>query len=176
MKPAPRSKPCWLLPTAWGLALCASTVGCANVNRTAQRSDGLLDFVWSLTVRPRRDVVPVEVRSGRAGEILTAHAEATSSRAMYVSGTLKNGFGYGDIFDAHIDVEVFDPARKLVAATATDYSPRPIPNDYHGTPGRASFGIELPSVPAAGSRVRVVYHQIALADCKISRAQPVPEP
>lgn len=117
--------------------LCWLYAGCANVERAAQRSDGLLDFVQALVGHPRRDVVPVERFSRRSGGIVSAHAEIDHRGGTCVSGTLHKGFGYEGEYDAHVDVKVFGTDRRLIAALATDFFPRPIPNDYHGMTGRA---------------------------------------
>ena len=152
-----------------GLLLCGLCAGCANLGREAQRSDGLLDFVVALAGHPRLDVVPVERISGRAGEIVSAHAEVDRRGGTYVSGTLHNGFGYSDVQDAHVDVRVSGSDRQLIAALATDYFPRPIPRDYHGTIGRASFSVRLPFVPAAGSTIQVIYHQTDRQECRTAQ-------
>ena len=151
---------------ALGCFLGWSLTGCANLRREAQRSDGLLDFVQALVGHPRVDVVPIERVSGRAGEIVTAHAEADRKGGTYVSGTLHNGFGYSEIYDAHIDVNVLGTNRQLVSTLSTDYFPRPIPITYHGMTGRAWFSVRLPFVPPAGSTVQVVFHQDASGLCK----------
>lgn len=148
-----------------GLLFCGLCAGCANLGRAAQRSDGLLDFVVALAGHPRLDVVPVERISGRAGEIISAHAEVDHWGGTYVSGTLHNGFGYSDVQDAHVDVKVIGRDRQLIAALATDYFPRPIPRDYHGTIGRALFSVRLPFVPTAGSTIQVIFHQIDRQEC-----------
>lgn len=156
--------------TAGLILLCSLNAGCANVGRVAQRSDGLLDFVAALAGRPRRDVVPVERLSGRAGEIVTAHAESVRPGRTRVSGTVRNGFGYSDTTHAHVDVKVLAPGtRMLIAALATDYSPRPVPHDHRGQPRRATFSARLPFVPAAGSTIQVAFHQSRRADCEFDR-------
>ncbi len=152
-----------------GFLLCGLSAGCISVQRSAERSDGLLDFVAALVGHPRQDVVPVERFSGRAGEIVSSHAEADRRGGTYVSGTLHNGLGYSDIHNAHVDVRVLGRNRRLIAALATDFFPRPIPNDYHGTIGRAWFGVRLPFVPAAGSTIQVIYHQTDRQECRAAQ-------
>ena len=136
--------------------LCA---GCANIAREAQRSDGFLDFVVAIAGRPRKDVVPVERVSERTGEIVSAHAEVDHRGGTYVSGILHKGFGYEGVYDAQIDVKVLDSDRQLVTSLTTDFFPRPIPNDYHGTIGRAWFSVRLPFVPTPGSTIQVIYRR-----------------
>ncbi len=148
-----------------GWLFCGLCAGCANLGRETQRSDGLLDFVVALAGHPRQDVVPVERFSGRAGEIVSAHAEADQRGGTYVSGTLHKGFGYSGVQDAHVDVKVLGRDRLLIAALATDFLPRPIPTDYHGITGRAWFSVRLPFVPTAGSTIQVIYHQIDRQKC-----------
>ena len=149
----PKLSPTNLRPfflSALALLFCGLGAGCGpTLSRRSQRSDGLFDFVGALAGRPRRDVVPVERFSGRAGEIVTAHAEAVGTGGTRVSGTVCNGFGYGGVYQAHIDVKVLGAGHRLVAAFTTDYSPRPIPVDYRGQPRRATFSARLPFVPAA---------------------------
>lgn len=139
--------------------LSGLSIGCANVNREAQHSDGLIDFVVALAGHPRKDVVPVERFSDRAGEIITAHAEVDRRGGTYVSGMLRSGFGYEDVDDAHIEVKVIGPDRRIVAALTSEYFPNPIPNGYHGTPGRASFSVRLPFVPSVGSTIQVSFRR-----------------
>ncbi len=145
--------------------LCA---GCANLGREAQRSDGLADFVQAVAGHPREEVVPVERFSERSGEIVAAHAEADHRGGTYVSGILHKGFGYEGVSDANIHIKVFGSDRQLIAALTTDFFPRPIPNDYHGTIGRAWFGVRLPFVPPAGSTIQVSYRRTGQEEFKVS--------
>ena len=140
------------------------------MGREAQRSDGLLDFLGALGSHPRPDVVPVERVSGRAGTIVAAHAEADGSDGTQVTGILHKGFGYGGVYNAHIDVKVLGPNRQLITGLATNYFPRPIPNDYRSKIGRSWFSTRLPLVPKTDSTMQVAYHPIAQADCEFSRS------
>ncbi len=158
---------------AAALLLCA---GCANVRHEARCSDGLLDFAWALAGGPRRDVVPVERFSDHAGEIVTAHAEAAGPSSTRVSGTVRPGFDYSKTTHAHIDVKVIGADNRLIAALATDYFPRPIPRDYRGQPSRGSFSARLPLVPAAGSTIRVAFHQTRRADCEFAHPPAIGKP
>lgn len=123
----------------------------------------------ALVDHPGKDVVPVEPLPVSAGEILTAHAEADRTGGTYVSGTLHNGFGYSEIYDAHIDVNVLGSNRQILSTSSTHYLPRPIPITYHGITGRAWFSVRLPFVPAAGSTVQVVFHQGANLPCEFTQ-------
>ncbi len=157
-------------------AVCFLCAGCANLAREAQRSDGFLDFVVAIAGRPRKDVVPVKRVSEQAGEILTAHAEVDHRGGTYVSGMLRSGFGYEGVFDAHVDVKVFGPDRLLITTLVTDYSPRPIPNDYHGTPGRAWFSVRLPFVPTPGSSIVVSFHRSVQQELEFTRSDSYKQP
>lgn len=152
------------------LILGASSAGCANVGYEAKHADGLLDFVGALAGNPHRDVAPVERVSSRAAEIVTAHAEAAGPGHTHVSGTLRNGFGFSGIYDAHVDVKVLGANRRLITAHATSYSPRPIPSDYRGQHRRASFSARVPIVPPAGSIVQVSIHETRQEDCEFTRS------
>lgn len=155
------------------LAVCGLGAGCSpTLSGEAQRSDGLLDFAGALAGHPRRDVVPVERLSDRAGEIVTARAEAVSPRETRVSGTVRNGFGFAEVRHAHVDVKVLGAGNRLVAALATDYFPRPIPVDYRGQPRRGSFSARLPFVPAAGSTIQVAFHHASRGECEFNRLNP----
>ena len=169
-------KPHLLLLWAAGVAIWGPSIGCANLGKEARRSDGLIDFIPALAGHPRKDVVPVERCSGRAGEIVTAHAEADRAGSTYVSGILQQRVGYGGIYNAHIDVKVLGPDRGLVTALATDYFPRPVPNSYRGHTGRSSFSTQLPFIPTPGSTVQVAFHQVSLADCEFHQPGGVVRP
>ena len=158
--------PRFLLPLATILLLCFAAGGCADVDQAARRSDGLLDFLGALAGCSHQDVVPVERISGRAGEIVTAHAEAAGSGRTRVAGSVRNGFGFSGVCDSHVDVKVLGEGRRLVAALATDFFPRPIPADYRGQPRRAFFSARLPFVPAAGSTIQVAFHQKSRRECE----------
>lgn len=163
-----------LVLSALALALCGLGSGCnPTLSREAQRSDGLFDFAGALAGHPRRDVVPVERISGRAGEIVTAHAEAIGpAGSTLVSGTIRNGFGFSEVHNAHVDVKVLGADRRVVNAMATEFFPRPIPSDYRGHPRRAFFSARLPFVPAAGSTIQVAFHPTPQGECELNRLTP----
>ena len=71
----------------------------------------------------------------------------------------------GDDSEAHIDVKVLAADRRPVAAVATDYTPRPIPETYRSVVGRSHYGVRLPFVPQPGTTIQVFCHRTKLADC-----------
>lgn len=150
------------------LALALITSYCASpLAQRAQRADGLLGFIFDY---PGPDIVPVERVSRAGGEIATAHA-VPEGQQLRVSGLVRKRGLHDPPYGSHVDILVLDARWKVLASTAADYSPRHFPRRIRGNMGTSlgtSFYMaRLPSIPPAGSTVRVVFHGSSKAKCEL---------
>jgi hypothetical protein len=145
------------------LALGFTLAGCASpLAQRAQRADGLLGFIFDY---PGPDLVPVERVSKAGGEIATAHAVADGSQ-LRVSGLVRKGGMHDPPYGSHIDVLLLSARGKVIASTATDYFPRPIPRQHsRGGMGNSHYVARLPAIPPPGSTVQVIFHGAKQSDC-----------
>lgn len=148
-------------------ACAISAAGCSStLTQRAQNADGMLGFIFG---SPGPDVVPVERISKAGGEIATAHAVADGP-GLRVSGLVRKAGLHQPSRGSHIDVLVIDARGATTAAVATDYFPRPIPRQHsRGSMGNSHYAVRLPSLPPAGSTVRVIFHGTSKAECHVHR-------
>lgn len=156
-----------ILRLALVFACAISASGCSStLTQRAQRADGLLGFIFD---SPGPDLVPVERISKGGGEIATAHAVAEGS-GLRVSGLVRKAGLHQPPRGSHIDVLVSDARGATTAAVATDYFPRPIPRQHsRGGMGTSHYAVRLPSLPPAGSTVKVIFHGATKAECHVHR-------
>lgn len=155
-----------LLRFSGALVLGLLAPACSSpLAQRAQRADGLLGFIFD---SPGRDILPVERVSKAGGRIVTAHATVTDGRLRVGGIVRKESLGQPPP-GSHIDIFVLDSRGQVTSGVATDFLPRTLPNpsSRYG-PGNAHYGVRFPSVPPAGSTVRVVFHGLSKRDCELS--------
>lgn len=148
--------------------LCLS--GCESLKQ-ANRAAGILDFVMILAGSARPDIAPIEKATTGDGEIVTARAVVERGRVS-VRGSVRKKFGAGWVSGAysHVDVLVLNPKRRVAEAQTTYFFPSDIPNNLRGEEGRSSYYAALKALPAPGSVIRVVFHNIPRRQCGFYRA------
>ena len=114
----------------------------------------------------RRQEFRTEIDSPGGISIESAHATWWRGRII-VGGFVEKKFGYsGGSPNSHLDVIVLNEEGRTLSTIPTNYFPRPIPANYHGRVGRATYAESLPSVPPAGSKIRVFHHQSSISECR----------
>ena len=110
-----------------------------------------------------------EIVSPGGVSIGSAHAIWWRGRII-VGGFVEKKFGYsGGSANSHLDVIVLNQDGQSLSTTPTNYFPRPIPANYRGRIGRATYAESLPSIPPAGSKIRVFHHQSSIKECREAR-------
>lgn len=142
------------------LGACSSTVA-----KRAQRSDGLLDFLFGNSVEV---AVPVEKISGGGGRIASAHVK-TYGKKVYVSGLVQRQSLADPPPWAHVDVIVVDAQQKVIEGVAVNYMPRDIPHGYRGGFSQSHYTARLTVLPQTGATVKVVFHGTAKSECEFER-------
>jgi hypothetical protein len=115
------------------------------------------------------DAYPVERISRGDGEIITAHARK-DSRGAFVFGYVGKQFGAGWVTTAwsHVDVVVLDSKNRHLQSIATNFFPSTVSNTQRGIRGRSSYFVRLPSMPPAGSKIIVAFHEVPIYQCGYS--------
>jgi hypothetical protein len=146
------------------IALAVPMGAChSTVIGKAQRSDGLLDFLFD-----NSSDVPVRVEkiSGGGGRIVSARVRNHGGN-VYVSGWVQRQSPASPPPWAHVDVIVVDARSNVVESVVVKYMPRDIPHGIRGEFPRSNFRARLSALPQKNATVRAVFHSAATSECEI---------
>lgn len=102
--------------------------------------------------------LPVDVQDSTGGKVVTTRAYETGDK-LYVSGSMKKGFGTAITSAAHVDVRLIDSSGRIIAEKQDDIDPGH-PMSSSGRSGRYSYVASFPlSEARQASKIVVLYEQ-----------------
>jgi hypothetical protein len=91
----------------------------------------------------------------------------TTGQGLQVYGTVRRATGYSSSSQRHLDVVVRGPDNAVLQHAAVSFSPNPIRRGRN-SPASSTYALTLPTVPPAGSVIRVTVHPISFGDCQFA--------
>lgn len=110
-------------------------------------------------LRAGPDQAPACLRAevvGTPAVAITTVQLAREGEGLRVRGDIRRrgfGTGYG-----HLDVDLLDQGRRVLATRAVSYVPNPVPTTHRGWVGRSEFSVRFDRLPPGVAIVRVRFH------------------